>query len=715
MHSGKLHSMGNFRNVASVKKLLLIIAMLFFSYQNIYANSFNADSLENVLNNLSGKEKVETLNSLADTFLKISPDKSIVYANRAVVIAKKYSLNNHKSFAYTLLGDAYYYIGDFDSAIVNYRKSLKILNEFADSTKIADMLNNIGLARFNLSELDTALHYYYKALRIYRNNNDKNREAVMLMNLGNLFLTKMNYINAVEFYQSSLSIHESQGNNDFTSHLLHNIGLVYMDWGYYDKALQYMEKSLRLCREKGNKINEATAASNIALINISQGNFDMAIKNLELAHGIYSKFGNKVRLSTIYNSLGIAYLKKKEYEKAKKYFLSSLQLAKTLDWKEGFVINDLGLGELFFETNDLVRSLQYYKKGLALANQLKMQEYIIKGNLGISDVYLALNNTSMAYLHFKKYSLLKDSVFTMKTHGQITEIQTKYETAKKEKENELLIYEKSLKEVELNKEKTFVRVGILFIILLFVIGFLALRSIKLKQKSETNELKSKNLEMQKRLLRSQMNPHFIFNSLNSIQSLISGNKPDMADIYLVKFARLMRSILMNTQKTFIVLEEEINFIKLYVEIEQLRFDNSFKYEIIIDDNILTDVTYIPPMLVQPFVENALMHGLINKVNNGKLTVGFKPKGNIIQCTITDNGIGRQKAGEIKRKSRYENKPMGIRLTKDRLKLLNIQSNSEIVFEIVDLKDSLDNALGTKVILNLPKKTDANKNQYNNFL
>lgn len=701
--------MVHFGNTALFKKLLLIIAIIVFPCRDVCAISYNADSLENVLNGLSGKEKIEKLNSFADGFLKTSPDRSIVYANRAIVLAKKHGLKNQEAFANALLGDAYYYIGNFDGAIANYRESLKIYDQHADSIKIADMLSNIGLAHFNLSGLDTALHFYYKALHIYRNNNDKNREAVLLMNIGNLFLTRMDYINAIEHYQSSLSIHESLGNNEFTPHLSHNIGLVYMDWGYNGKALEYLEKAIALCRDKGDKIGEATAASNIALINISEGNLDLAIGNLELARGIYEKHGKKTGLSTVYNTLGSAYSEKKEHEKAHGHFLKSLRLAKTLDWKEGIVINDLDLGKLFFETNEPDSSLQYYKKGLALANRLKMQEHTIKGHLGISDVYYALNNASKAYLHFKKYSTLKDSVFTMKTHGQISEIQTKYETAKKEKENELLMHEKALKEAELKKEKTLKHIGILFIILLFATGFLAFRSVKLKQKSITNELKWKNHEMEKRLLRSQMNPHFIFNSLNSIQSLISGNKPDLADMYLIKFARLMRSILMNTQKPYILLEEEIEFTKLYLEVEQLRFEGRFEYEVIVGGDMFPDTTYVPPMLIQPFIENALAHGLINKVNNGKLTVSFKQKENIIQCTITDNGIGRQKAMEIKKKSKYGDKAMGIRLTKDRLKLLNMQTSSMIAFKIIDLKDDLGNASGTKVILNLPKKININEN------
>ncbi|MCW3078465.1 MAG: signal transduction histidine kinase, LytS [Bacteroidetes bacterium] len=235
----------------------------------------------------------------------------------------------------------------------------------------------------------------------------------------------------------------------------------------------------------------------------------------------------------------------------------------------------------------------------------------------------------------------------------------------------------------------------------YVIIMIRIRNIKRKQKQEFDR-KVEMSRIELKALRSQMNPHFIFNSLNSIQHYIFNSKTDEAIKYLSKFARLVRIILNNSNKPTVTVGEDLEALKLYLELEQMRFEEKFDYEIIIDASVDANYDIMPPLLTQPYVENAILHGLNPKPTKGKLTIAFTSKNNFLICTITDNGIGREKAAEIKRTMPgNKHKSLGMQITEDRLKILNEVNNSRLSVTITDLKDSDNNSEGTKVELYIP--------------
>jgi ligand-binding sensor domain-containing protein len=215
----------------------------------------------------------------------------------------------------------------------------------------------------------------------------------------------------------------------------------------------------------------------------------------------------------------------------------------------------------------------------------------------------------------------------------------------------------------------------------------------LKVRIATNELKA---------LRSQMNPHFIFNSLNSIQHFIMNSDENSAAKYLNTFAKLIRTILNNSEKPTVSLREEIDSLRLYLELESLRFENKFEYEIVLDPTLDIDYQEVPTMLIQPFAENAILHGLLPKKGAGKLSIQIEQKGNFTLCSITDNGIGRGKAMELKEKSiRKAQKSFGIKITQDRLELLNFLHKSSLNIQTTDLVDEEGKAAGTRVEIYIP--------------
>jgi ligand-binding sensor domain-containing protein/two-component sensor histidine kinase len=242
---------------------------------------------------------------------------------------------------------------------------------------------------------------------------------------------------------------------------------------------------------------------------------------------------------------------------------------------------------------------------------------------------------------------------------------------------------------------------VLFGTSVYLVIFLRLRQIQEKEQEKT-EINKMLSEARLIALRAQMNPHFIFNSLNSIQQFIYNNNKEEAASYLSKFSRLIRQILEHSSQGTILLQDEVIILSLYLELEALRFQNKFSFNIDVDEDIDPGYTEIPSMLIQPYIENAILHGLVNKEGNGHISINIKADGdneNVLICTIEDDGIGREKAMEINKKKvfKYKNKSMGMSVTNDRLTILNQYQNKNIAVGITDLHDPT----GTRVQISIP--------------
>ncbi len=225
---------------------------------------------------------------------------------------------------------------------------------------------------------------------------------------------------------------------------------------------------------------------------------------------------------------------------------------------------------------------------------------------------------------------------------------------------------------------------------------------KKQAESMLTETKQKMAEAEMQALRAQMNPHFIFNCLNSINRYIVKSDQATASLYLTRFAKLIRLILDNSNSKDIVLTNELEALRLYIEMESLRFDNKFTYSIDVAPNVSTDSIEVPPLIIQPYIENAIWHGLLHKTEGGHLAIHISlPSPGMLQCVIEDNGVGREKAAELKSKSATTKKSLGMELTENRLLLLNKYASVHSSVEIVDLKDERQFPRGTRVILNIP--------------
>ena len=240
----------------------------------------------------------------------------------------------------------------------------------------------------------------------------------------------------------------------------------------------------------------------------------------------------------------------------------------------------------------------------------------------------------------------------------------------------------------------------LIIAIFLLIIFFSYRSSQ-RRKTLFEEEKKKVLLSELHALRSQMNPHFIFNTLSSIQSFITASNSREAVNYLSKFSKLMRGTLENTQKQKIPIKDEIETLQLYMDLEKLRLNGKFNYQITIDEELDVQFEEIPPMLIQPYVENAIWHGISHKETLGIIKINFiLDNENLLKCEVIDDGVGRKKAAEIKNAQARKNKSFGMSITKDRLKIINSLKDSKLNMKIVDLeKNNL--ACGTKIELFIP--------------
>jgi ligand-binding sensor domain-containing protein len=239
------------------------------------------------------------------------------------------------------------------------------------------------------------------------------------------------------------------------------------------------------------------------------------------------------------------------------------------------------------------------------------------------------------------------------------------------------------------------------IILLFLTAFKFRLDVIRRREEKKTSLQNRIAAIELNALRAQMNPHFVFNSINSVQYFITNNDPDSSQKYLSKFARLIRYVVDNSKLTSIPIKNEIEALTLYLELEAIRFGNRFEFEIKVSSEIDTTFTQIPSMLIQPYVENSIWHGIMHKKGNGRIEISMEMKNGILCCIIRDNGIGRKKSMELKREKEGVHRSVGMSNTKERLEIINQVNNSSMSVDVSDIMDENGNICGTNVEIHIP--------------
>jgi tetratricopeptide (TPR) repeat protein len=357
--------------------------------------------------------------------------------------------------------------------------------------------------------------------------------------------------------------------------------------------------------------------------------------------------------------------------------------------------NSLGnLGTIYRDLGENQKALEYYQKGIDQAkkeNDLYDLWWIYRD---MSELYLRSNDTSDAFRNYVLFKTFSDMYNSKASMQGLADARIRYEADTHKKELELL----SLK-LKNNKMLNYGFAGLT--ILTIAIGLLLFRGSKLKDRRRISEMNRKISEITQANLRQQMNPHFIFNTLNSIQYYMYQHDKLATNNYLTKFSSLMRKVLDNSRHTSVPLSDELSALNLYLELESIRFKDKFEFKITIDDEIDPLMHEIPTMLIQPYVENSICHGLIPKEGKGYVNIDLKLNSEYILCTIEDNGIGREAAKERNQKRENNHNSLGTQITKSRLDLVNELYGTSLQTIYTDLKDENGKPAGTRVEIHIP--------------
>jgi LytS/YehU family sensor histidine kinase len=336
----------------------------------------------------------------------------------------------------------------------------------------------------------------------------------------------------------------------------------------------------------------------------------------------------------------------------------------------------------------------------SVENNLGLSAYSSNENYRLlSEIYAATNRINEAYKFQKMYlennrklTISKDAVLINDlTESNLREERERFiENQKQSIEKE----RKAKEKLEMQRTRNLLISIIVALILVLGLIILYLRSKQIRSQQEQREA-----EMSQALLRTQMNPHFVFNAMSVIQSYIFSHTPEKSSKFLVNFSKLMRLILENSPKEFIPLELEEEILEKYLNTQKLRFEDRFEFELNFDEELLFQKAMVPPMITQPFVENAIEHGQLHTVENGKIVISAKQMDNMLQIIVSDNGIGRKGSGKTKKIKTH--KSMAINMTQERIEILNrkYRSSGDLIIEDNDMKTGR----GTIVTILLPLK------------
>ncbi len=358
----------------------------------------------------------------------------------------------------------------------------------------------------------------------------------------------------------------------------------------------------------------------------------------------------------------------------------------------------LGLSKVYFQENELNKAKQFALKAYQVADTLKLYPLAKESALFLKKVFSARHQMDSAMFYYETAMIIKDSLFNADIARKIDALE--FAEEKRSQESKAFLRERSFR-----KKQLYLSSGVLLSIL---IAALLYQKNRLKQKAnqlleyenkeiflQRNQLQREVESFEMQALKAQLNPHFIFNCLNSIDAFIYSNDKYKATMYLNKFAKLLRNILDSSKNNTVSLQKDIQSLQLYTDLEELRNDNKFETRYQVDESLATGEYEVPPLIVQPLIENAILHGLKNKKGEkGVLIVSIKLSGEKLQYQITDNGIGRTASFKI---PQHKDFSYGMELTRSRIKMFNHEEHPSMIIE--DLYTG-DIATGTRVSITL---------------
>lgn len=652
---------------------------------HIEMKKIDLDSLQKILPELDGIDEINALNKISLALFVIDPDSCIAIANKTIGLSESLHYPKGKADGLHNLGNAFFIQDSLKPCVIYYLDALRIYEELQPSIEMGLVLRQLSNLNYMTDRLDKAIIYGKRAAGIFNHLSEYGYECYPLVHIGLLFTLENELDSAFYYYDRALELLEIYPDPwrqtiaylDYGWAMI-ELGDVDQNKDYTEESLKWLYKGLESARKHGLAEENVMCCYNIGAILVATGTKENINKGLgffrdaiEIADTLNEIFFVKMGL---YRNLGRNEYRLGNYRRAIAYCEQGLREAE--EKKASHVIEKYK--DPFFVAHDLY----YYNVELKKAYSF------------MYDCYIKLGDYKKALEYYQLKEKFSEQIIQEKNNNLIAMLEADSENEKTDKKIALLARDNELNEMKVVQSRNFnIGVALLFLILLLV-GLLFLRQNKLK-----NDHKSTLLEQ--KLLRLQMNPHFIFNAFSNILRLIDIKENKKASVYLTTFGKLLRSTLESTREDMVPFEKEIGTLKNYLELQKLRFPEKIEYFLEVDEKIDQEDISIPPMLVQPFIENAIEHGIRHKKTIGQINVRFELKGKKIVCEVEDDGVGREKAWEAEYVERGDRKSLATEIIKDRIKVLNKKFKQKIRLEIIDLKSEKAEAMGTKVILDLP--------------
>ncbi|MBX2905340.1 MAG: tetratricopeptide repeat protein [Taibaiella sp.] len=624
--------------------------------------------------------------------------RALECATRALAISEQDGDKEGMGSAAEAMGNAYRSLGDYPKAMEYDRKALKAYQEAGDTWGEAVASMYIGGVYASQGDYATAVEWFFKALKLYDQLGNKHAVAECLQNIAEFNSSMQNYSKGIEYALQSLKISKETGSKNIEAGCYATLGQTYFMMNDTAQGLAYMLKGLKLSQEIKVPDKIAGFSGLISNVYTAQKNYVMAITYGLYAFKINKELGMKRNTATSLYYLGSAYL---GLSKNGGRLSSSINISPEQTGSNNIPVVSIPASK----GEQLKLSISYFEQGLAIAEEIQALDIREICDRDVAEAYALTGNSSAALAHFHSYMKAHDSLYNQEKNRDITRNEMKYVYEKREDS----IRYRSQADLQAQQFKMqrqrilLIAASGIFVVIIVLIVFIQ-RSRVARAKAKQEALFSRQLlEIELKALRAQMNPHFIFNCLNSIQAFILKENRIDATEYLQKFSRLIRLILDNSQKTSNTIQDEAEILDLYLNLERLRLKDRFDFEIKIGEDIDQSFTEIPSMVIQPLVENSIWHGFVRTEQGGMLLVEFKKHDNKLIITVEDNGIGRPQSKVLKEQKGTSHQSKGMKLIEDRLKAWSQTQGLAYEFKIYD---NIQDEKGTRIEISILYSAEA---------
>jgi tetratricopeptide (TPR) repeat protein len=526
-------------------------------------------------------------------------------------------------------------------------------------------------------------------------------QARILTELGNIYRYKGVYPKAIKYYEAGIEFSIKHNLKLQQAKLLNSLGGVYQELEYLNKALELCKLALEIYQEQAPNAyyDLCMLHANVGNLQILNNNPKYALKYLLRAKELNDIVQDDYLNTLIFTGLGSAEMKMGNFTQALDYFDKGINAATKIQSADTRLAIIANTASSFIQMNRFDAAEKLLLPALQETKKIR-HTYLTKEILNLLTMLYAENKQyEAAYQYQKEYIKTRSELFTEELNQRIASIEDKLKTLEREKRILALNQQNQRKDFEIRKNRYMM--GLIAVILISIILILWFFYQRTKHKNI-----ARIYLMQNQMFRLQMKPHFIFNVLSSIGGYMNQNNNKDAEIYLAKFARLIRNVLEQSNQELITLNKEIELLRYYLELQQLRFPNKFTFEINLDNIEETESLLVPPMMIQPLVENAIEHGFSALDHEGQLLINFTQSEDLLSIEIIDNGIGiknRKSGNNVTDLSQFRHTSISSKLIKEHLKYYKIihRRNFQITFDDLSEKPSRGFHTGTRIILTLP--------------